>query len=50
MAALAEAIGFDLAARRFRPESPVIAGTPEQAARCLMPALPEMTLAALVSR
>ncbi len=50
MAALAEAIGFDLAARRFRPESPAIAGTPEQAARCLMPALPEMTLAALVSR
>lgn len=49
-ARLAEAIRFDPLARRFRPDSPVIAGTPEQAARALLPALPGMTPEALLAR
>jgi phosphoglycolate phosphatase len=38
-AALADAVGFDLAARAFRPESVAIAGTPEQTAQALVPVL-----------
>lgn len=37
---LAEGVDFDLAARRFRPTSPVIAGTNREAAECLARALP----------
>lgn len=38
-AMLGRCIGFDLAASRFDPASPVIAGTPEDAAALLLPAL-----------
>ncbi len=38
-AALAEAVGFDPARRRFHPGSVVIAGTPEEAAAALVPLL-----------
>ncbi|MEQ9261046.1 MAG: HAD family hydrolase [Roseovarius sp.] len=41
---LAEAMAFDLASGRFRPESPVIAGTNREAAQCLAPALPGRSL------
>jgi phosphoglycolate phosphatase len=40
MARLAEAAHYDLAARRFRPASPIIAGTNREAAECLGQALP----------
>ncbi len=39
--ALAEAVHFDLASQRFHPDSPVIAGTNDQAAALLHSALPE---------
>lgn len=38
-AALADAVGFDLAARAFHPASVAIAGTPEETARALVPLL-----------
>lgn len=47
--AMAEAISFDLTAERFRPESPVIAGTTEEAAELLLPFLPGRDLSALVA-
>jgi len=50
MAALAEAIAFDLGARRFERKSPVIAGTMEDAVACMLPALPEMGAAELIFR
>ena len=40
VARLAETVDYDLAARRFRPTSPVIAGTNREAAECLASALP----------
>lgn len=40
MARLADAADYDLAARRFRPTSPIIAGTNREAAECLCRALP----------
>lgn len=39
---LASAIGFDLAAGRFDPQSPVIAGTPDDLVAALLPHLPGM--------
>lgn len=47
--AMAEAISFDLEAERFRPESPVIAGTPDEAAELLLPFLPGRDPQALVA-
>ena len=41
MQAIAAAIDFDLAAQRFNPASPVIAGTNREAAECVARALPE---------
>jgi phosphoglycolate phosphatase len=41
-------IGFDLAARRFRPDSIVIAGTPAEVADVLEPHLPELSRGALI--
>lgn len=46
-AELAAAMDFDLATGRFRPSSPVIAGTNREAAECLAPALPGHSLANL---
>ena len=40
-AALAQAIGFDMAAGRFLPHSPVIAGTGREAAALVAPYLPQ---------
>ncbi|MBV0911718.1 HAD family hydrolase [Anianabacter salinae] len=48
--ALGDAVGFDLAAGRFRPGSIAIAGTPEDVASRLVPHLPGATLAGLVTR
>ncbi len=47
---LGRAIGFDPADRSYAPDSPVIAGTPDDIARCLLPHLPQMSLTALVTR
>lgn len=47
---LAARIGFDWQARRFRPDSCVIAGTDAEAARALLPLLPGMTLDDLTAR
>ncbi|MBC7133849.1 MAG: HAD family hydrolase [Roseovarius sp.] len=44
---LAAAVDYDLAARRFCPSSPVIAGTSREAAECLAPALPGRDVAAI---
>ncbi|PQO23666.1 phosphatase [Rhodobacteraceae bacterium WD3A24] len=44
------AIGYDRDAARFDPASPVIAGTPEEAAACLRPFLPSLDAEALVAR
>ncbi|MET4129204.1 HAD family hydrolase [Roseovarius sp. MBR-6] len=44
---LAAAVDYDLAARRFRPTSPVIAGTNREAAECLAGALPGRGVAAI---
>jgi len=40
MARIASEIGFDLAVGRFRPESPMIAGTNREGAECVARALP----------
>jgi phosphoglycolate phosphatase len=48
-AALAEAIGFDLAARAFHSDSIAIAGTPEETAQALAPVL-GLPIADLVER
>lgn len=50
--ALAEALGFDAPACRFRPESPVIAGTGDEVAALMAPHLPpqEGGLAGLSAR
>lgn len=42
-------IGFDLARRRFQPDSLVIAGTPDQIARAIIPHMPELSHAALLA-
>lgn len=42
---LAEGARYDLDARRFLPDSPVIAGTNREAAECFAPALPDWPLA-----
>lgn len=47
VARLAETVDYDLAARRFRPTSPVIAGTNREAAECLASALPGRDVAAI---
>ncbi|KAJ55323.1 phosphatase [Actibacterium mucosum KCTC 23349] len=44
------AIGFDVAAQRFAPDSPAIAGTPSEVASLLLPFLPGSSPAALVMR
>lgn len=49
-AALADRVGHDLAAAAFRRDSPVIAGTPDDVADALLPALPGLTRAALIGR
>ena len=45
--AMADAVHFDLEAGRFRPDSPVIAGTNRQAAEALSGAMPGTDLEAL---
>lgn len=47
---LAHAIGFDMATRRFAPDSPVIAGTPSQIADTLLPHLPARRKADLLAQ
>lgn len=49
-AALALRIGYDLHTGRFAPDSPVIAGTPDDIADALMAELPLMSRPALVGR
>jgi phosphoglycolate phosphatase len=46
---LARAIGFDRRRARFAPESPAVAGTPDDAARCLAPLLPAWDRARLAA-
>lgn len=48
--ALARAAGYDLALRAFDPESPVIAGTPDEVASILLPHLPQTDGGRLVAR
>ncbi|MDU9003390.1 HAD family hydrolase [Sedimentitalea todarodis] len=45
---LGKAIGFDLPAGRFRPDSVVIAGTPAEVADALVPHLPHMARNAVI--
>lgn len=47
---MADSIGFDLAAGRFDPSSPVIAGTLDEAAELLHPHLPDLSFDGLVAR
>lgn len=47
--ALAQAAGFDLVDQTFRQDSPVIAGTLEEVAACLIPYLPDMSRADLTT-
>lgn len=49
-ARLGRAIGFDPATRGFDPDSPVIAGTPDDIAAALTPVLPRADAPALVAR
>ena len=49
-AALGVRMGYDLAARRFDPASPVIAGTPDDIVRLLLPGVPELSNDELVAR
>lgn len=44
MERVAKAMFYDLAGRRFHPESPVIAGTNREAAECVARALPERAI------
>ncbi|NUB46309.1 HAD family hydrolase [Fertoebacter nigrum] len=48
--ALGAQIGYDLDRAQFAPDSPVIAGTPDEIAACLLPHLPGMPNTALVQR
>ncbi|WP_137701575.1 HAD family hydrolase [Marimonas lutisalis] len=45
---LGRLVGFDYEMQCFAPDSVVIAGTPEEAARALLPGLPGMDLATLI--
>lgn len=47
---MAAELGFDMDRAAFLPDSPVIAGTPDEAADCLIPLLPGMSKAALLTR
>jgi len=47
---LAARLRIDLSARRFRPDSPVVAGTVDEAVALMLPALPEWDFAALRER
>lgn len=47
---MADALGYDLATSKFRPESIVIAATTDIVADQLMPLLPEQSKAALLAR
>jgi len=47
-ARIGQEIGFDLGTRSFRRDSVVIAGTPEEVARALMPHFPQMDIDALL--
>ncbi|PPB80218.1 phosphoglycolate phosphatase [Albidovulum inexpectatum] len=47
---LATATGFDMTTRSFDPDSPIIAGTPDDIAQCLLPHLPAADLSTLVAR
>lgn len=47
---LGAAIGFDIDAMEFSPDSPVIAGTPEDVTAALAPLLPQYAPAELVAR
>ncbi len=49
-AALGRRIGYDLNARRFSPDSPVIAGTAAEIAACLAPGLDHPHLPSLIAR
>ncbi len=49
-ATLGAAIGYDLHARRFAPDSIVIANTPDEIAQALLPHLPGATPTGLVNR
>lgn len=49
-AALAAAVRYDLATRRFAPDSPVIAATPGEVAARLMPLLPGQDATTLTAR
>jgi phosphoglycolate phosphatase len=49
-AALAEVSGFDLAARRFAPDSPIIAGTFEELSERIVPLLPGIGAQELAER
>jgi len=46
---IGEHIGFDLANRRFKPDSLVIAGTPSEIAEAMIPHVPDLTHAALLA-
>jgi phosphoglycolate phosphatase len=50
VAVLARAIGFDLAAHDFRPDSPVIAATPDDIAAALATHLPDLPDYMIVAR
>lgn len=47
---LADAISYDRAAQRFRPDSLAIAGTAEDIARAWLPFLPDQTVSGLVGQ
>ena len=47
LAAMADAVRYDLSAAAFHPDSVVIAGTNEEVAEALLPHLPHMTLSDL---
>ena len=49
-AELAQAMAYDLSTGRFGRHSPVIAGTPPEIADLLLPHLPDLNLAALVTQ
>ncbi len=49
-AALGARMGYDLAAEEFDPESVVIAGTPEDIVRLLLPGVPELSPGELIDR
>lgn len=47
---LGDAIGYDMATGSFAPDSPVIAATPREIAKCLLPHLAGQSLQALVDQ